>query len=74
MSLELKLGYVGRVVCLITYSSAAERKGNDRVTLSYETKHKASPSTVSFNYMFQEYYKVRKAITHFYKHLPFRIL
>lgn len=53
-------------VNLITYSSAAaERKGNDGVTLSYEKLHNTSPSAVSVNYVFQQYYKVHKAITLF---------
>jgi hypothetical protein len=72
MSLEWKLGYVGRVVCLITYSSASECKGDAGVTLSYETMHRASPLTALFNYMFQQYCNVRKANTHFQKHLPSR--
>jgi hypothetical protein len=49
MSLEWKLACVGCVVCLITYSSAAEHKGNEDVTMPYGRQHN-SPSDVSFNY------------------------
>jgi len=49
MSLEWKLPCVGCVLCLITYSSAAERKGNEDVTMPCGRQHN-SPSNVSFNY------------------------
>ena len=64
MSLEWKLVCVGCVVCLITYSSAAQHKGNEDVTMPYGIQNN-SPSNVSFNYMSQRHYRIDKATEHF---------
>jgi hypothetical protein len=64
VSLEWKLACVGCVVCLITYSSATEHKGNERVTMPYGRQHN-SPLDVSFNYMSQLHYRIHKATEHF---------
>jgi hypothetical protein len=58
MSLEWKLACVGCVVCLITYSSVAEHKGNEEATMPYERQNNA-PSTVSFNYLSQQHYRTQ---------------